>query len=90
MNEADKERHRCEKEEYDRLTGGTGGSAVPTKASTIPGATTEGGKCIRVGCEKPSVRNVEWEDEYCSNQCVVLHCDQVFKEWVKEQQKAVS
>ena len=71
MNEADKERHRCEKEEYDRLTGGTGGSAVPTKATIIPGATTEGGKCIRVGCEKPSVRNVEWEDEYCSNQCVM-------------------
>merc|ERR1712154_749831 len=24
---------------------------------------------ISVGCEKPSVRNVEWEDEYCCNQC---------------------
>ncbi len=24
-------------------------------------------------------RNLEWEDEYCSNQCVVLHCDYVFR-----------
>jgi len=42
--------------------------------------------CIRLGCSKPSIRNVEWEDEYCSSQCVVLHCDFVFREWVREQQ----
>jgi len=42
--------------------------------------------CIRLGCNKASVRNVEWEDEYCSPQCVVLHCDFVFREWVREQQ----
>ena len=70
-------------------------------------------RCIRVGCGRPSIRNAEWEDEYCrfclffkwncllasltnkwnclgiiifpSNQCVVLHCDRVFKDWVKGQ-----
>jgi len=42
--------------------------------------------CIRLGCKKPSIRNVEWEDEYCSSQCVVLHCDFVFREWVRDQQ----
>ena len=91
MNETDKERHRREKEAYDRLTGGGGGlAAAPARATQPQGVVGEGSVCIRVGCEKQSVRNVEWEDEYCSNQCVVLHCDQVFKEWVKEQQKGLA
>ena len=90
MNETDKERHRREKEAYDRVTGGGGVPAAPVRASQPQGGGTEGSVCIRVGCEKLSVRNVEWEDEYCSNQCVVLHCDQVFKEWVKEQQKGLA
>ena len=47
-------------------------------------------QCIRAGCTNPSVRNVEWEDEYCSNQCVVTHCDQVFTAWVAEQQKSLA
>ena len=91
MNEDDKERHRREKEAYDRTVGGTGTSisSAPVKAPQTFGVS-DGSVCIRVGCNKPSVRNVEWEDEYCSNQCVVLHCDQVFKEWVKEQQKALT
>ena len=80
MNETDKERHRIEMEAYDILTGGVCGVA----------AQPRGRVCVRVGCEKPSVRSVEWEDEYCSNQCVVLHCDQVFKEWVKEQQTTLA
>ena len=81
MNEADKERYRREKEQYDsQIAGGP----VP-RLSPEPGLLT----CIRSGCEKPSVRNLEWEDEYCSNQCVVLHCDMVFKDWVREQQKNI-
>ena len=32
------------------------------------------GLCIKSGCSKPAVRNTEWEDEYCSNECVVSHC----------------
>lgn len=30
--------------------------------------------CIRHGCPNPAVANSEWEDEYCSNECVVSHC----------------
>ena len=40
-------------------------------------------ECIRKGCAHKAVRNIEWEDEYCSNECVVAHCKDVFKEWVQ-------
>ncbi|KAG8323804.1 TOX high mobility group box member 3, partial [Homalodisca vitripennis] len=30
--------------------------------------------CIRHGCQNPAITNPEWEDEYCSNECVVTHC----------------
>ena len=76
MNEADKERYRREVEGLERGGGGT------MQAAPVPVAGPGGGEpgasiCIRAGCGKQSVRNVEWEDEYCCNQCVVLHCDQV-------------
>ena len=56
-------------------------------SSASAGGGGGGGGCIRRGCGRPSVRNIEWEDEYCSNQCVVLHCEAVFSEWVAEQNK---
>ncbi len=40
-------------------------------------------RCIRVGCHRRAVRNAEWEDEYCSDECVVRHCKDVFATWVK-------
>ena len=30
------------------------------------------------GCDNLAVRNPEWEGEYCSNECVVRHCKNVF------------
>lgn len=30
--------------------------------------------CIRHGCPNAAISNAEWEDEYCSNECVVSHC----------------
>ncbi len=38
--------------------------------------------CIRSGCTRRAVRNPEWEDEYCCNECVVSHCKDVFGAWV--------
>ncbi|XP_072944401.1 TOX high mobility group box family member 4-B-like isoform X2 [Epargyreus clarus] len=38
--------------------------------------------CIRQGCTNPAIANSEWEDEYCSNECVVSHCRDVFSSWV--------
>ena len=84
MNEADKERFRREKDQYDSRSAG-GPVARLSPEPSQPGLL----QCIRSGCEKASVRNLEWEDEYCSNQCVVLHCDMVFKDWVREQQRNI-
>jgi len=90
QNEMDKERYLREKELYEAKTGQP--VPVPKVAAaavtaTLPAQTHDAGaaRCIRSGCGRPSVRNVEWEDEYCSNQCVVMHCDTVFKDWVREQ-----
>lgn len=33
-----------------------------------------GNTCIRRGCPNAAIANSEWEDEYCSNECVVSHC----------------
>ena len=30
--------------------------------------------CIRNGCINSAVNNPEWEQEFCSNDCVVMHC----------------
>ncbi|XP_043469030.1 TOX high mobility group box family member 3-like isoform X2 [Leptopilina heterotoma] len=43
--------------------------------------------CIRHGCPNPAVANTEWEDEYCSNECVVSHCRDVFTTWVSTNQQ---
>lgn len=44
--------------------------------------TSVGPVCIRAGCNNPGVHNPEWEDEYCSTDCVVSHCRDVFNTWV--------
>lgn len=30
--------------------------------------------CIRNGCANRAVNNPEWEQEFCSNDCVIIHC----------------
>jgi len=44
--------------------------------------------CIRNGCPNQAVANSEWENEYCSNECVVTHCRDVFSRWVASNQNA--
>ncbi|XP_016993872.2 TOX high mobility group box family member 4 isoform X2 [Drosophila takahashii] len=46
-----------------------------TEAATVQ-------KCTREQCNKPAIINPDWEDEYCSNECVVIHCRNVFNDWV--------
>ncbi|CAG9766362.1 unnamed protein product [Ceutorhynchus assimilis] len=43
--------------------------------------------CIRNGCTNPAIINPEWEDEYCSNECAVSHCRDVFSNWAAGRQQ---
>lgn len=45
---------------------------VNVSQTTMPGQGPP--PCIHHGCPNPAISNNEWEDEYCSNECVVSHC----------------
>ncbi|XP_018497626.1 TOX high mobility group box family member 4-B [Galendromus occidentalis] len=42
--------------------------------------------CRRKGCANTAVDCAEWDKEYCSNECVVSHCREVFTNWVTQRQ----
>ncbi|XP_039183729.1 TOX high mobility group box family member 4 isoform X1 [Crotalus tigris] len=50
--------------------------------SESPMAMSPRPRCIRVGCDNPPVANSDWDNEYCSNECVVKHCRDVFLAWL--------
>ncbi|XP_072833113.2 TOX high mobility group box family member 4 [Pogona vitticeps] len=50
--------------------------------SESPVAASPRPRCIRAGCENPPVANSDWDNEYCSNECVVKHCRDVFLAWL--------
>lgn len=54
--------------------GSGGGGQQGAMGQQHLGCPTSGPNCIRTGCTNPAVHNPEWEDEYCSNECVVSHC----------------
>ncbi|XP_054889474.1 TOX high mobility group box family member 4-A isoform X2 [Poeciliopsis prolifica] len=37
--------------------------------------------CVRAGCTNPAIDSEDWDQEYCSNECVATHCREVFKAW---------
>ncbi|XP_018418641.1 PREDICTED: TOX high mobility group box family member 4 [Nanorana parkeri] len=39
-------------------------------------------RCVRSGCENSPVESKDWDNEYCSNECVVKHCRDAFMAWV--------
>ncbi|XP_075685070.1 TOX high mobility group box family member 4 isoform X2 [Rhinoderma darwinii] len=39
-------------------------------------------RCMRSGCENPPVDSKDWDNEYCSNECVVKHCRDTFTAWI--------
>ncbi|XP_053558257.1 TOX high mobility group box family member 4 isoform X2 [Bombina bombina] len=39
-------------------------------------------RCVRSGCENPPVESKDWDNEYCSNECVAKHCRDTFLAWV--------
>uniref|UniRef100_A0A670JA27 HMG box domain-containing protein n=1 Tax=Podarcis muralis TaxID=64176 RepID=A0A670JA27_PODMU len=57
----------------------TSGGGLPTPmhvelVSESPVALSPHPRCVRAGCDNPPVANSEWDNEYCSNECVVKHC----------------
>lgn len=36
--------------------------------------------CIRNGCTNPTIESPGWDNEYCSNECVVNHCRSVLSQ----------
>ncbi|XP_042328892.1 TOX high mobility group box family member 4 [Sceloporus undulatus] len=50
--------------------------------SESPMAMSPRPRCIRAGCDNPPVANSDWDNEYCSNECVVKHCRDVFLAWL--------
>lgn len=36
-------------------------------------------KCVRFECENMACPNSEWDNEFCSSECVVKHCQTVFE-----------
>ncbi|XP_068097498.1 TOX high mobility group box family member 4 isoform X2 [Hyperolius riggenbachi] len=39
-------------------------------------------RCVRSGCENLPVESKDWDNEYCSNECVVKHCRDTFMAWI--------
>ncbi|XP_078337426.1 TOX high mobility group box family member 4-like isoform X2 [Crassostrea virginica] len=42
--------------------------------------------CVRNGCTNSTIDSPGWDNEYCSNECVVNHCRDVFTAWVSSRQ----
>ncbi|GFO19631.1 aspartate aminotransferase [Plakobranchus ocellatus] len=38
--------------------------------------------CVRAGCTNQARENPAWDSEYCSNDCVITHCRDIFTTWV--------
>jgi len=51
-------------------------SSSPVNPSQVTMTGQRPSPCIHQGCPNPAISNNEWEDEYCSNECVVSHCRQ--------------
>lgn len=55
----------------------------PNQLQEMQTGTPMAQQCIRIGCTNQATPHRDWEDEYCSNTCVVLHCRDVFRNWVQ-------
>ncbi|RUS86110.1 hypothetical protein EGW08_006130 [Elysia chlorotica] len=38
--------------------------------------------CVRMGCTNQARENPAWDSQYCSNDCVITHCRDIFTTWV--------
>eukprot|EP00096_Caligus_rogercresseyi_P010097 TRINITY_DN3564_c0_g1_i2.p1 TRINITY_DN3564_c0_g1~~TRINITY_DN3564_c0_g1_i2.p1 ORF type:complete len:183 (-),score=71.26 TRINITY_DN3564_c0_g1_i2:228-776(-) len=104
-SEEDELRYKTEMEEYNNGSSGdirepvlgpeasavfSGKLALDLGSPEEPPPAVMGHLCVRKGCSNHAVKNSEWEDEYCSNDCVVLHCRNVFEEWTQDRTMQVA
>ncbi|KAL5279869.1 TOX3 family protein [Megaselia abdita] len=75
------------------VTATTTAPADPTNLVTTNGDSTEdilsilsANICIRDGCGSNATTNPDWDGEYCSYDCVVIHTKTVFNKWVQGNQ----
>ncbi len=59
-------------------------SSVPPTGNLINQQEIVAQNCIRKGCTNPAISAIEWEDEYCSNECCVSHSKNIFKDYFKQ------
>eukprot|EP00057_Strongylocentrotus_purpuratus_P019053 XP_011673527.1 PREDICTED: TOX high mobility group box family member 4 isoform X3 [Strongylocentrotus purpuratus] len=74
------------------LSNAPGGGSMTTAASpygqpaamspTTVVSDTRQVLCTRSGCNRLPIESPDWDNEYCSSQCVVDHCRDVFTGWV--------
>lgn len=38
-------------------------------------------RCIRLGCPNIAKLDPQWDEEFCSEKCVIAHCKSVFNRW---------
>lgn len=62
------------------------GGVMPNNHCRMPTITFT--RCRRSGCPNPPVPSQEWDVEFCSSECVILHCKAVFAGWVAQRQIA--
>jgi hypothetical protein len=58
---------------------------LPPVSNSIVNSMSNTQNCIRSGCNNAATISPDWEDEYCSNECVIHHCRDVFGNWVQNQ-----
>ncbi|OWK49933.1 TOX high mobility group box family member 4 [Lonchura striata] len=50
--------------------------------SPAGGAEWPRSRCVRAGCENAPVASGDWDEEFCSSECLVRHCRDVFLAWL--------
>ncbi|KAI6059780.1 TOX high mobility group box family member 4 [Aix galericulata] len=58
--------------------------------SPAPGPESPRPRCVRSGCDNPPVPSSDWDNEYCSSECVVKHCRDVFLAWLAARNASTS
>jgi hypothetical protein len=61
---------------------------MPPVSGNLNDSMSSTQNCIRSGCTNMAIVSNDWEDEYCSSECVITHCRSVFGNWVHNQSSA--